>query len=194
MESETIEWVTSNFLPFEAELRRQLRRVCAGPAEIDDVIQEAYYKVLTMADLEHVRQPKAFLLTMARNIVLMRMRRDAIVHIEAVANLEDLNIEDSAATPERLVMARAELKWVLGLMANLPGRCRDIFHARRIDGLSQQETARSFGISESVVEKETVKGIKLIQKMIAEVGIDDLQAPASSTRQQTAARTHHAHD
>lgn len=194
MESETIEWVTSNFLPFEAELRRHLRRVCSGPAEIDDVIQEAYYKVLTMDDLAHVRQPKAFLLTMARNLVLMRMRRDAIVHIEAVANLEDLNIEDTAPTPERLVLARAELKWVLGLMANLPGRCRDVFHARRIDGLSLQETARGLGISESVVEKETIKGIKLIQKMIAEVGIGELPAPAGGKRQQPAARTYHGHD
>ena len=158
-------WVTSYFLPSEAELRRLLRRLCNGPEELDDVIQEVYYQVLLMDNLDHVHDPKRFLLTMARNLVFMRMRRDAIVSIEAVADLDELDILDSAPTPERVVLARAELQWVLGLAANLPQRCRDVFHARRIDGLSQRETADKLGISEGSVENQTLRGLKLLQKM-----------------------------
>ena len=42
METEIVDWVTSNFLPLEAELRRLLRRVCNENADVDDVIQEVY--------------------------------------------------------------------------------------------------------------------------------------------------------
>jgi hypothetical protein len=49
MDEDVFECVTSNFLPFEAERRLLPRRVCANPAEVDDVIQETYYKVLQMA-------------------------------------------------------------------------------------------------------------------------------------------------
>jgi RNA polymerase sigma factor (sigma-70 family) len=180
MDEDVVEWVTSNFLPFEAELRAMLRRVCASPAEVDDVIQETYYKVLQMASMDHVREPRGFLVRISKNIVIDRMRRDAIVNIEAMANLDELEIADSAPSPERVAMARAQLRWVIGLIANLPDRCKEVFRARRIYGLSQIETAETLGISEGIVEKETMRGIALISDMIARVGVhDDLQARAT---------------
>jgi RNA polymerase sigma-70 factor (ECF subfamily) len=179
MESDIVDWVTSNFLPFEAELRQMLRRVCTGPAEIDDVVQEVYYKILTLPSVDHVREPKAFLVRTAKNLVLDRMRRDAIVSMEAVANLDELEIEDGAPSPERVVLARAELNWVMGLIANLPQRCKDVVRARRIDGLSQIETARSLGITEGIVEKEMTRGMDLISDMVARVGMGGTdQVPA----------------
>jgi RNA polymerase sigma factor (sigma-70 family) len=172
MDEDVVEWVTSNFLPFEAELRLMLRRVCASPAEVDDVIQETYYKVLQMDSMDHVREPRGFLVRISKNIVIDRMRRDAVVNIEAMANLEALEIADSAPSPERVALARAELRWVIGLIANLPGRCKQVFRARRIYGLSQFETAETLGISEGIVEKETMRGMALISDMIARVGVD----------------------
>jgi RNA polymerase sigma factor (sigma-70 family) len=180
MDEDVVEWVTSNFLPFEAELRGMLRRVCASPAEVDDVIQETYYKVLQMASMDHVREPRGFLVRISKNIVIDRMRRDAIVSIEAVANLEALEIADSAPSPERVALARAELRWVIGLIANLPDRCKEVFRARRIYGLSQSETADTLGITEGIVEKETMRGMTLISDMIARVGVhDDARARAN---------------
>lgn len=171
MNSDVVDWVTSNFLPFEAELRRMLRRVCAGPAEIDDVVQETYYKVLMLPAVDHIREPNAFLVRTAKNLVMDRMRRDAIVSMEAMANLDDLEIADEAPSIERVVLARAELNWVMGLIANLPRRCKAVVMARRIDGLSQFETARSLGVSEGIVEKEMTRGMELISDIVAQVGM-----------------------
>lgn len=192
MDEDVVEWVTSNFLPFEAELRVTLRRVCASPAEVDDVIQETYYKVLQMASMDHVREPRGFLVRISKNIVIDRMRRDAIVSIEAMANLDALEIADSAPSPERVALARAELRWVIGLIANLPDRCKEVFRARRIYGLSQIETAETLGISEGIVEKETMRGMALISDMIARVGVhDDLRASANI---QSAVKKNHVND
>ncbi|MEO7493972.1 MAG: RNA polymerase sigma factor [Massilia sp.] len=194
VDSAVVEWLTSNFLPFEAELRTMLRRVCASPAEVDDVIQETYYKVLLMSSISHVREPKGFLVRIAKNLVTDRMRRDAIVSIEAMANLEDLEIPDSAPNPEHVAMARAELRWVIGLIANLPDRCKEVFRARRIYGMSQLETAETLGISEGIVEQETMKGMQLISKMIARVGVHDHALPAQVVKSKSAVKKRHVND
>jgi RNA polymerase sigma-70 factor (ECF subfamily) len=171
MDTQVVDWLTINFLPHEAELRRMLRRVCTGPAEIDDVVQETCCRILSMASLDGVRDPKPFVFRAAKNIVLDRIKRDAVVRIEAMANLDDLDLADTAPSPERVVFARSELAWVIGLVANLPERCKNVFRARRIHGLSQQETAETLGLTDGVVEHEMMKAMRLMSDMIARSGV-----------------------
>lgn len=166
-----IAWVSANVIPFEGELRAKLRRRCDSPAEVDDLIQDVYYRILKMSSVEHVRDAKAFLMQTAKNILIDRMRREAVVYIDSVANLDDLDVADSAPSPERVALARAELKWVLGLVSNLPERCRQVFRARKIYGMSQDETATCLNITENVVEKEMMRGLKLVAQMVAEVPV-----------------------
>jgi RNA polymerase sigma-70 factor (ECF subfamily) len=182
MNREVVGWLRTHFLPFEAELRRMLQRVCTGKAEVDDVIQETYCKVLAMGAVDHVVEPRAFLARTAKNIVNDRLRRDAIVNIDAMANLEEIEIADGAPSPERVVMARAELRWIVGLIADLPDRCRKVFRARRINGLSQKETADEMGISVGIVEYETTRAMDLISDMISRAGMHDSMPPSKEQR------------
>jgi RNA polymerase sigma-70 factor (ECF subfamily) len=171
-DTEVIDWLTINFLPHEAELRSMLRRVCMNSEEVDDVIQETCYRILVMADLGHIRSPKPFVFRTAKNIVLDRIRRDAVVSIETMANLDDLDIADSAPSPDRVIFAREELKWVFGLIGNLPDRCKSVFRARRVHGMSQNETAETLGLTDSVVEHEMMRGMRLMSEMISRHGMD----------------------
>lgn len=180
--ADVVKWVTLNVLPFEADLRRTLRRLCNGQAEVDDVVQETYCKLLTLDSVEHIREPKAFLLRTAKNLVMDRMRRDAVVSIEATDDLEELVTEDTAPSAERVATARAELRWVAGLIGRLPERCKAVFTARRIEGMSQNEAAVSLGISVGIVEQETMKGMELISDMIANVGVEGLPKPVRTRK------------
>lgn len=189
MDCSAVDWVTSNLLPFEAELRQMLRRVCSGPAEVDDVVQEVYYKILLMPSFAHIREPKGFLVRTAKNLVMDRMRRDAVVSMEAMANLDELEVEDGAPTPERVVLARAELNWIMGLIANLPKRCKAVVMARRIDGLSQMETANALGLTEGIVEQEMMKGMERISDMVARVGLHDGQQAGGRKHKRTAGKS-----
>jgi RNA polymerase sigma-70 factor (ECF subfamily) len=172
VDAEVIDWLTIHFLPHEAELRRMLRRVCMNAEEIDDVIQETSYKILVMTDLGQVRNPKPFVFRTAKNIVLDRIRRDAVVSIETMANLDELEIADTAPSPDRVIFAREELKWVFGLIGNLPDRCKSVFRARRVHGLSQNETAQTLGLTDSVVEHEMMRAMRLMSAMISTHGMD----------------------
>jgi len=178
MNQDTINWLTVHLLPFEAELRLRLRRVCAGAADVDDVIQEVYCKVMQMDDVTHVNDPRGYIVQMAKNLVTDRLRRDAVVHIEVMSNLGDLDVWDNSPGPEQTAFGRAELRWVMGLIGKLPDRCRAVFRARRIYGLSQKETADSLGVTEKAVEYESTKGMELISEMMKGQGVDRIPAPA----------------
>src|SRR5437763_1029885 len=194
MDNEVVDWLTINFLPHEAELRTMLRRVCASPAEIDDVIQETCYRILVLPDLGHVLNPKPFVFRTAKNIVLDRIRRDAVVSIETMANLDELEIADHAPTPERVVFAREELKWVFGLISNLPDRCKSVFRARRVHGMSQNETAATLGLSDSVVEHEMMRGMRLMSDMISRHGMDQTKRERHGAAPKRAVKTRKVKD
>jgi RNA polymerase sigma-70 factor (ECF subfamily) len=194
MDNQVVDWLTIHFLPHEAELRGMLRRVCASAAEIDDVIQETCYRILVMPDLGHVLNPKAFVFRTAKNIVLDRIRRDAVVSIETMANLDDLDIADSAPSPERVVFARDELKWVFGLIGNLPDRCKSVFRARRVHGMSQNETADTLGLTDSVVEHEMMRGMRLMSEMISKHGMARTNRKREDAAPERAAKTSNVRD
>ncbi len=194
MDNEVVDWLTLHFLPHEAELRRMLRRVCNSAAEIDDVIQEAYCKILLMQGLDHVRNPKPFVFRTAKNIVLDRIRRDAVVSIETMANLDELEIADTAPSPERVVFARDELKWVFGLIANLPDRCKSVFRARRVHGMSQDETAHTLGLTDSVVEHEMMRAMRLMSEMISKHGMRPAHEKRPGATTKRAVKTSNVND
>lgn len=170
---EVIAWVSSQIVPFEAELRQKLAHICRGQGEVDDLVQDIYYRLLKLPSVAHIDDSRNYLFQIARNIVIDQVRRKAVVNIETMHNLEELVVPDDRPSPESVAIARAELKWVLGAIANLPDRCREVFRLRKIYGLSQAEAARNLGVSENVVEKETMRGMHIISDIVARVGISD---------------------
>lgn len=167
------DWMSRHVLPYEGELRVRLGGFCgaAGPGahgvEIDDIIQEVYFRILKLAAVDYIREPKDFVMQMAKNILVDKLRRDAIVDIAVIADLERLGVEDPGPSPERVAAGKIELGWIVGLIGALPERCRQVFVARKVFGYSQTETADQLSLSENVVEKETMRGVKLLSRMVA---------------------------
>lgn len=162
-------WMCEHILPFEADVRRWLRRSSLGRAEEDDLIQEAYCRLANATLGDEIRSGRAYFFTITKNLLLERLRREQIVRIDAAER--DLScIEDSEPSPERVCTARQQLALVHWLIEELPEPCRSIFKLRKIENLSQRETAGRLGLSENVVEKQTARGLRLILQKIPESG------------------------
>ena len=166
--SEVIAWVGSNIVPHEGELRAWLRRVGTPDDEIDDLVQEAYVRLAQLNSVNHIRNGKAYLFTTARSVMLQRLRREQIVRIEMMAEVESLNVADSSPSPERQVGARMQLEQILAIIDQLPDRCREIFRLRRIEGVPQKEIAARLRVPEHIVEAEATRGLKQIMRRLAE--------------------------
>jgi RNA polymerase sigma factor (sigma-70 family) len=160
--TDIVAWVGSHVLPHEAAVRVWLRRWTGRSQDIDDVIQEAYSRLASLESIEHIGSGRAYLFQTTRNIVLEQVRRSKIVRIDNVTDFGDLGLVDETPPLDRVVGGARELQRVQRLIEQLPFKCRRIFVLRRIHGVSQRDIARDLGISESAVEKQASRGLKLI--------------------------------
>ncbi|MGV8941234.1 MAG: RNA polymerase sigma factor [Lysobacter sp.] len=155
-------WLETHVLPHEAALRQWLAQRVHAPIEVDDVLQEAYAAMASLADIRHVQSPRAYFFTVARSLVLQQLRRARIVSIEAVAEVEQLDMVGNLLTPERHATGRQDLRRIAEMIADLPEKCRQAYLLRKVYGYSQREVAEKMGISENTVEKHIGKGLRLL--------------------------------
>lgn len=176
--AELVAWVGTHVLPHEADVRAWLKRRVRSQASVDDVVQETYCRIAALDDVSHIKDGRAYFFRAASNILIEQIRHARIVHIDSVAEMESLNVVDDVPTPDRIVAGRHDLLRVKALIASLPQRCREVFELRRIHGLSQREVAERLGISENVVEHQSMRGLRLILKALTEE--ESSPAPTSS--------------
>ena len=172
-----VTWVGSNIVPHEADLRARLRRMAVPEEEISDIVQDAYLKISNLDSTAHILNGRGYFFATARTMLLDRIRRERIVRIDSMTEMEALTLADEDPGPERRVSARLELERVRRLIAALPDRCREIFELRRIQGVPQREIAARLGVPEHTVEAQATRGLKLILKALAGEGDGEGQTP-----------------
>ncbi len=70
-----IAWIAAEVLPHESDIRKWIRRFGANGLDEDDVVQEAYCRLASLADTQQVRSARAYFFTTIRNIILEQLRR-----------------------------------------------------------------------------------------------------------------------
>lgn len=158
--SSRADWFAENILPNEPKVRLWLRRCGWSEHDVEDMIQESYAK-LAAFPIGQIRNPGAFFFQTVRNVAGAIIRRRRIVSIRAVADIERVAVIDSAPDAEELLIAYEELMRLKAAIESLPRACRRVLVMRKIEGLTQAETARRLGVSESNVEKHVARGIRL---------------------------------
>ena len=156
---ERVDWVERNLLPHERDIRAWLRQHRVPGLEIDDIIQEMYARIGSVEDLEAIRTPKRYALRVAHSILLNHIRRLHIVSITPTGSLEDLDVPSREADPEQTVAAREEMREVANAVRALPLLTRQVLLLRRLEELSQRETAHRLGIPEKAVEKHLARAV-----------------------------------
>ncbi len=159
-------WFMENVVPLEPMLVRYLRRNWRHQDEVPDLLQDVYVRLYEAAARERPRVVKPFLFTIARNLMIDRLRQMNVVSFEAVADFDRLNVIDDEPSPERLTSAREEIRQLQKAVDALPSRCRQIVVWRKIDGLSQREVARRLGVTEEVVESQLAKAVRLLANSV----------------------------
>ncbi|WP_269791653.1 RNA polymerase sigma factor [Stenotrophomonas sp. Iso1] len=157
-------WLAEHVLPCEPALRNWLQRRLSVRQDADDVVQETYAILAGMPDVSHVRQPRAYVYSVAQSVVLQQLRRAQVVSIEAVAEIDHVAISGDEVCPERTASSRQELARIGALIDGLPDKCREAFVLRRVEGYSQREIAQRMQISENTVEKHICKGIRVLME------------------------------
>jgi RNA polymerase sigma-70 factor (ECF subfamily) len=150
--SEVDAWFVREILPLEAALMQYLQHNWRNKSDIADLRQDIYVQVYESALKGLPESPKAFVFTIARHLLIRRMRREQIVPFEAVSDFDALGAAIETPGPENSVIARDELRRLQGAVDRLPPRAREAFVMQQVEGLSRREIAQRMGVSEKTVK------------------------------------------
>ena len=159
-------WFIREVFPLEPELMQFLRRYWRNESDLADLRQDVYLRIYEAAKTKRPNPVKPLLFTVARGIIIDKIRRDRIVPIEAVADLETFNIAADAPGPDRTAVARDELRRLQSAIDNLPPRCREAVILAQVEGLNGQDIAARMGVSKSTVSHYLHNGVRLLAKIL----------------------------
>ena len=129
-------------------LRRQLG--CRQRAA--DLAQDTFVRVLSKDQgLDAIREPRAYLHTIARGLLINHWRRRQIeqAYLDAVA----LQPEAVAPSPESQALVVETLLQVDAMLSRLPEKVRRAFLLSQLHGLTYAAIALEVGVSERMVKK-----------------------------------------
>lgn len=162
------QWYREQVLLHEQALRAYLRRTFPVVTDVENVIQETFVRVLEAQRRTPIENVRSYLFATARNQALALMRRSEIVSIEAVTEIETLDIStDEPGVPEKVGL-KLEIELLNQAIQSLPERCRAVLMLRKIEGVSQREIAARLGISEHTVEAQVANGMRRCAKFLRE--------------------------
>jgi len=149
-------------------LRQFLRRRVRNAADIPDLIQEVFLRLLRVPHRESIRSPEAYLMTIARHVALQHRLEAApqsSVDLEAVlADLRSSSAEDPAleVTAEQCREAMEET------LQGMSPKMQATFLLHRRDGLTMDQVSERLGISRPMAKKYLVKALVQFRKRLKE--------------------------
>jgi RNA polymerase sigma factor (sigma-70 family) len=147
-------------------LRRFVRGRVATREDAEDVIQEAYLRVLRYSADHAVESQERLLFSAAKNLAVDSRRRRYVRTRTATDYAVLESCTQTWPDAHEVVYASQRLNKVELAVAQLPPRCREVFLIHRLDGLSYSQIAVQLGISVSAVEKHMARACLLLDTML----------------------------
>jgi len=139
-------------------------KILKNEAEADDIVQEVFVKIWeSRHKLEDYKSLNSYIFTIAYNhsIDLIRKRINNTKYLEHLKNSASICVSPTTVTQIEF----GELsKQVERLIANLPGRQKQVYLLHREDGLNYPEIAEKLGISKNTVENHMAKALKYLRQ------------------------------
>lgn len=142
------------------QLRRFLLARVRNVADVPDIVQEVYLRMLRVPNIESIRSPEAYLFTVAQHAVQQHtLRQTAAPPSVELARLLDPPHSPPDTDPALEMDAQQCLERLQGALDELSPKVRATFMLHRRDGLSFDEIGARLGISRPMVKKHLMKAL-----------------------------------
>jgi RNA polymerase sigma factor (sigma-70 family) len=126
----------------------------------EDLVQEAYLRLMRQAQTEKIDNPRAYLYKITRNLSTDYLRQGQIRsrhHDDSEVELDQLPNQQPEVDAE--VESQQRLQRCLDALVSLPEVYRHVFLLHRIDGMTYTEIGKALQIPARTVERYAAKAL-----------------------------------
>jgi RNA polymerase sigma factor (sigma-70 family) len=152
------------------QLLRYLTLRLGNRQEAEEVMQEAFIQYMAAQETTQIETPHAFLLKIAGNIAIDRIRHNASrtareqdwsdSHYRSQSFDAALGV--GSAAQDRQLEAKEEIQRVLKVLSGLSTPVRTAFILHKFKGLTHKQVAAEMGLAQSTVEKHIIKAMRIL--------------------------------
>lgn len=143
------------------ELRRFIRRRVADDHAADDLLQETFLRIhRNLGTLQDADRLAAWVYQIARNVVRDHHRKAAHSTV-ALGDADPADDGEDLSPPHGLGAG-----WLEEMIGTLPEGYREAVKLAELDGLTQQEVARRFGITLSGAKSRVQRGRAMLREAL----------------------------
>src|SRR4051812_14699135 len=139
--SDQARWFAEEVKLHEPILRGYLQKRFPSLPDHDDIVQEAYSRLLKAEGKGRLTSVKAFLFTVARNVAIDLLRRRQKAEHEPISEIDAMPVLEEVPSVEESFERELRRKNLIEAIASLPDRCREVLMLRHLDGLAYKEIA-----------------------------------------------------
>jgi RNA polymerase sigma factor (sigma-70 family) len=164
--------VTEWFRKWRMPLRKFLAaRWSVGRADLDDVAQEVFLRLLRYERVELIDHPQAYLYKMAANVVAEWAMKAHNRHHHDDRWLGSL---PASATPEAEIAKANARACLYSALQSLPPRPREMLRLYFGEGLSRAQIAERLAVSPRIVKRDLITAYTKLRQLLDENVIDSL--------------------
>ncbi|HBQ5307377.1 ferric citrate uptake sigma factor FecI [Klebsiella variicola subsp. variicola] len=139
-------------------LKSWLTRRLQSTFDADDIAQDTFLRVMRSETLSTIRDPRSFLCTIAKRVMVDLFRRNALE--KAYMEMLALMPERLAPSPEERESQLETLQLIDAMLDGLSGKTREAFLLSQLEGLTYSDIAQKLGVSTSSVKKYVARAVE----------------------------------
>ncbi|MBT7333903.1 MAG: sigma-70 family RNA polymerase sigma factor [Gammaproteobacteria bacterium] len=146
------------------QLVRALQRKLGNRSDAEEVVQDAFEKLLKIVQQQEIKNLHHYFFTLANHLAVDRLRHRRLETLYRQTSAIG-EVEEQFDDPQRINQTKQEIMRIRKALASLPDKTRHVFLLIRFDGLTHAEVAARLGLSQKSIEYHMKQGIKaIIQK------------------------------
>ncbi len=167
--------ILKTFIEHEKTIRRIVAKYCPIPEDIEELTQEVFIRAFAVERKEDIRDPKAFLLKIAKNLSLSEVKKhsrtktdyadDTLGGLDMLADKKQSLLDEELESKRKLfVLSQA--------VASLAPEYRSPFLMKKISNMKFSEIADELNISKQAAEKRVARALIACKHYLVKHGYD----------------------
>ncbi|MDZ4824223.1 MAG: RNA polymerase sigma-70 factor [Flavobacteriales bacterium] len=157
----TVEYQAS-FREFYKPIRNFIYYRCGDGVMAEDLAQDAFVKLWETRQRIDKRTIKAYLYTIAHNLMVNQLKRNQLRYKFQKAPTADRDTD----TPEKVAEMKEYEEHLQRVISQLPQGGREVFLMNRLEDLTYNEIAARLGLSVKAIEKRMSKVLKILREKL----------------------------